>query len=209
MTGCWHPLFTRLYTLARWWMEPRGGADHRRELLACLEGRVLEVGAGSGLNFEHYPPTVTEVDAIEPEPHFRARAFVAAQRAPVSVHVMHGFADALPFPDGMFDAAVCSLMLCSVPDPVSSLIEIGRVLRPGGELRFYEHVRGTGRIALLQDVFDPVWSRVAAGCHMNRDAVAAIEQAGFKLERVRRFDFIGWVMAPHVLGLARSPVPGT
>jgi ubiquinone/menaquinone biosynthesis C-methylase UbiE len=166
---------------------------------------VIEVGAGNGLNFRHYPAEVTEVVAVEPEPYLRAKAEEAARNAPVSVRVEPGLADALPFPDGEFDAAVCSLVLCSVPDLPRALGEVRRVLRPGGELRFYEHVRGEGRRARFQDAVDPVWSRIGAGCHANRDTVSVIEQAGFELERVRRFDFVGMLVKPHVIGAARRP----
>src|SRR5215471_5187520 len=132
-----HPLYSRLYIAARRPMERMGGAEHRRELLDGLSGRVLEIGAGSGLNFAHYPPAVTGVVAVEPEPHFREKAREAAGTAPVPVRVEPGFADELEFGDGEFDAAVCSLVLCSVPDLPGALAEVQRVIRPGGELRFY------------------------------------------------------------------------
>jgi SAM-dependent methyltransferase len=186
-------------------MERKGAAEHRRELLAGLHGLVVEVGAGNGLNFRHYPPEVTEVVAVEPESYLRTKAEEAARDAPVPVRVQTGLADVLPFPDGEFDAAVCSLVLCSVPDLPLALAEIRRVVRPGGELRFYEHVRGTGFRARLQDAADPIWSRIGAGCHPNRDTVAAIEQAGFEVERIRRFDFLGLLFKPHVIGAARRP----
>ena len=202
MSECRHPLFARFYAFASRGMEKRGAAEHRRELLTGLAGRVIEVGAGNGLSFAHYPPGVTEVVAVEPEPYLRARAEEAAPSAPVPVRVVAGLADQLPVGDSGFDAAVCSLVLCSVPDQARALTEARRVLRPGGELRFYEHVRGTGARARLQDAVDPVWSRVGAGCHPNRDTVAAIGAAGFRIESVRRFDFVGWLTAPHVIGRA-------
>jgi SAM-dependent methyltransferase len=203
VSECSHPLFARFYAVASRSMERKGASDHRRELLEGLHGRVVEVGAGNGLNFRHYPPEVTGVVAVEPEPYLRAKAEEAARHAPVPVRIQTGLADALPFPDGEFDAAVCSLVLCSVPDLPRALAEVRRVVRPDGELRFYEHVRGGGLRAHLQDAVDPVWSRIGAGCHANRDTVAAIEQAGFHVERVRRFDFVGMLVKPHVIGAAR------
>ena len=118
--------------------DARGAAEHRRRLVAGLSGRVIEVGAGHGANFAHYPAGVTEVVAVEPEPTLRGLAEKAARAAAVRVSVLDGTAEALPG-DG-YDAAVTSLVLCSVPDQATALAEIRRVLRPGGELRFYEHV---------------------------------------------------------------------
>jgi ubiquinone/menaquinone biosynthesis C-methylase UbiE len=142
-----HPLFARCYARLSQAME-KGVGEHRQELLADLYGRVLEVGAGNGLNFAHYPPTVpptvTQVIAVEPEPYLRALALEAAERAPVPVQVVDGHAEALPVGDQSVDAAVASLVLCSVPDQARALAELARVIRSGGELRFFEHVRAEG-----------------------------------------------------------------
>lgn len=116
-------------------MEPEL-ATHRRSLLAGLSGQVLELGAGNGLNFAHYPVEVTRVLAVEPEPHLRALAIDSAAKAAVPVEVVDGVADRLPAGESSIDAAVASLVLCSVPDQASALDEIRRVLRPGGQLRF-------------------------------------------------------------------------
>jgi SAM-dependent methyltransferase len=130
--------FARMYLKASARAERRGATEPRRRLLEGLTGRVVEIGAGNGLNFAPYPASVTDVIAIEPEPTLRAVAAQAAVRAPVPVTVREGIADALPLADGEMDAAVASLVLCSVPDRASALTEIHRVVRPGGELRFYE-----------------------------------------------------------------------
>ena len=202
-----HPLFARLYSRLSARTEAHGGAEHRRELLAGLHGRVLELGAGNGLNFPYYPAAVTEVVAVEPEDYLRARADGAAQTAPVRVTIVDAVADQLPFPNGSFDAAIASLVLCSVPDQASALGELRRVLRPGGELRFYEHVRPNNpRTAAIWQRFDDwnIYPRIAGGCHAARDTEAAIRNAGFAVERCRRFPFKGGpVTAPHILGLAR------
>jgi ubiquinone/menaquinone biosynthesis C-methylase UbiE len=202
-----HPLFARLYGRLSPRTDTRGGAEHRRELLAGLHGRVLELGAGNGLNFPYYPAAVTEVVAVEPEDYLRARADGAAQTAPVRVTIVDAVADQLPFPNGSFDAAIASLVLCSVPDQASALGELRRVLRPGGELRFYEHVRPNNpRTAAIWQRFDDwnIYPRIAGGCHAARDTEAAIRNAGFAVERCRRFPFKGGpVTAPHILGLAR------
>jgi ubiquinone/menaquinone biosynthesis C-methylase UbiE len=204
-----NPLFARLYTRLSGGAEKAGAGEHRDENLAGLRGRVVEIGAGNGLNFAHYPPDVDEVVAVEPEPYLRARAQEAAAAAPVKVTVVDGTADRLPGADGEFDAAVASLVLCTVPDPAGALAEARRVLRPGGELRFYEHVRApTPRLARWQDrLARRLWPAIGGGCHPNRDTEAAIAAAGFEVERARRFDFRPGpgmaIVEPHVIGVAR------
>jgi ubiquinone/menaquinone biosynthesis C-methylase UbiE len=206
-TSVRHPVFARFYERMSGVMEREVGA-HREELLAGLSGRVVEVGAGNGLNFAHYPETVEEVVAVEPEPYLRAKAQEAALRAPVRVTVLAGSADPLPLEEDAFDAAVASLVLCSVPDPARALAELRRVLRAGGELRFFEHVRSRQpRKARIQQRLDSsgIWPRLGGGCHCSRDTVAAISGAGFELERVRELVIgPGWMHTnPNVLGAAR------
>ena len=201
-----HPLFARLYAAASPRVERKGGAEHRDETLAGLSGRVIEVGAGNGLNFAHYPPGVTEVVAVEPEPYLRAEAEAAAAAAATPVTVLDGVADALPTEDGSFDAAVASLVLCTVSDPARALGELRRVVRAGGELRFYEHVVGTGRFGAIQRALDAsrIWPALTGGCHGARDTQSAIAANGWTIERVRRFDFkAGPVALPHIIGAAR------
>ena len=205
-----HPLFARFYARLANQLEAKGGADHRRELLEGSAGRVIEVGAGTGLNFKYYPPTVTEVLAVEPEPYLRARAESAAASAAVAITVVDGTADALPAEDGSFDVAVASLVLCSVPDQTSALAEIRRVLRPGGELRFYEHIRSRHpRLARWQRRADVVWPHTGGGCHTARATPDAIEAAGFTIDYRRDFTFspsaLTYFVAPHVIGAASTP----
>jgi ubiquinone/menaquinone biosynthesis C-methylase UbiE len=203
------PRFARIYLKAGARMDRRGAADHRRRLLDRLAGRVVEVGAGSGLNFAHYPTTVTEVIAIEPEPTLRAEAERAATAAPVRVTVSQGTAEALPLADGEVDAAVASLVLCSVPDQARALAEIRRVLRPDGELRFYEHViaeRQPMRALLQLADHSRLWPTLCGGCHPARDTAAAIAASGFAIERCERFGFRASALepnVPHILGVAR------
>src|SRR5437016_1746642 len=164
-----HPIFARMYAHMAERFEAKGNADHRRELLAGASGRIIEVGAGTGLNFGHYPSAVKEVLAVEPEAYLRGRAEQAARTAPVRVSVVDGTADVLPAEDESFDVAVASLVLCSVPDQRTALAEIRRVLRPGGELRFYEHVRAQEpRLARIQRRADIIWPLTAGGCHTAR-----------------------------------------
>jgi ubiquinone/menaquinone biosynthesis C-methylase UbiE len=204
-----HPIFARFYDRLSRLMEREVG-QHRQELLADLTGRVVEIGAGNGMNFQHYPPTVEEVVALEPEAYLRDKAEEAARGAPVKVSVRDGAADPLPLEDDSFDAAIASLVLCTVPEPAKALAELRRVLKPGGELRFLEHVRSERpRKARLQERLDRsgIWPRVGGGCHCARNTVAAIEAAGFHVERRRSLDFgPSWVITnPHVLGAARRP----
>jgi ubiquinone/menaquinone biosynthesis C-methylase UbiE len=203
-----HPVFARLYARMAPAMERAGAAGYRQRLLDGIAGRVVEVGAGPGVTFAHYPPAVTEVLAVEPEALLRGLAEEAAARAPVRVTVVDAVADRLPAADGAFDAAVVSLVLCSVPDQAAALAELRRVLRPGGRLHFWEHVRADGgALARVQVLLDrTVWPALGGGCHAGRDTAAVIDAAGFTIERLERFRFpdarVPMPTAPQVLGTA-------
>jgi ubiquinone/menaquinone biosynthesis C-methylase UbiE len=209
MTDIARPRFARMYLRSAASAEQRGAIDHRRRLLEGLRGTVVEIGAGHGLNFPHYPPEGSEVVAIEPEPTLRSQAETAAESAPVPIRVLAGVADELPGADASADAVVASLVLCSVPDQSQALAEIRRVLRPDGQLRFYEHViaRCQPKRLLLQ-VIDRsgIWPTIAGGCHPARDTTEAILQAGFDIEEIERFGFSAArfePLIPHILGIAR------
>jgi ubiquinone/menaquinone biosynthesis C-methylase UbiE len=155
---------------------------------------------------------VDEVVAVEPELHLRRLAEKAAKEAPARIRVVDGLADALPFHDGSFDAGVVSLVLCTVPDQSAALAELRRVIRPGGELRFYEHVISTRPgLARLQRMADKtrIAPLVGGGCHAARDTGPAIEASGFRIEACRRFDFhaslLEKIVEPRILGVARRP----
>lgn len=200
-----HPVFGRVFARLVRVMDRRGGDRHRRMLLAGLTGRVLEVGAGSGANFRHYPDTVTEVVALEPDGYLRGKATRAARGSGVPIRVVEGDAEHLLEPDGEFDAVVMSLVLCSVASPSAALVEARRVLAGRGELRFYEHVRSSAHwIGVIQDVLTPGWRRVAGGCHPNRDTVATLRAAGWEVESTELSR--PWSLLPHVRGSARPRV---
>lgn len=165
------PIFARMYTRVRPAMDQQGATEHRRRLLAGTAGQVVEVGAGDGGNFAHYPPEVVHMLAVEPEPYLQAQARRQAATAPVPV-------------------------------------EARRVLRPSGELRFYEHVAADGgRLETVQRVADAtLWPLFVGGCHVHRDTAAAITAAGFVIEELDRFDFPpdqASPARPHILGRAR------
>ena len=203
-----HPLFARGYARLRPAMDAGGVGEHRRELLAELTGRVIEVGAGDGGNFAHYPGEVSGVLAVEPEAYLRRRAAEAAAVAPVPVTVTAGVAEHIPAATDSFDAAVAFLVLCSVADPRAALGELHRVLRPGGQLRFFEHVQADAPgLRRIQRVLDAtVWPLLAGGCHTGRDTVAAIDETGFRIDRLTPLRFpdarVALPTTPHVLGLA-------
>ena len=187
-------------------MDARGAAEHRARLLAGLSGTVVEVGAGSGSNFAHYPPGVTRVIAVEPDPQLLEVARAAADER---IAVSAGVAESLPLGDGEADAVVHSLVLCSVADQAVALAEARRVLKPGGELRFYEHVvpqRGLARAVFRLADRSRIWPTVAGGCHCARDTEAAIRAAGFAIRERDRFPFRGGALspaAPFILGRAQ------
>ena len=189
---------------ARVWMflsthEPESVAGWRRENLAGLAGRVLEVGAGTGTNFPLYPDTVTEVVAVEPERRLAAVAQKAALSAAVPVTVTAGTIEALEASEP-FDAVVCSLVLCSVEQPDSTVRQLFSLLRPGGELRYFEHIASIGWRSRLQRLADAtVWPRLAGNCHTHRHTEQTIVGAGFRIEKARR----DWQLPPWV------PMPST
>ncbi|GAA2805508.1 class I SAM-dependent methyltransferase [Kribbella solani] len=202
------PIFARMYARVRPTLDQHGAAEHRRRLLAGAVGEVIEVGAGDGGNFAHYPAEVSQVLAVEPEPFLRAHAEQAAAKAPARVKVVEGTADQLPAPDASVDVVVVSLVLCSVPDQRIALAEARRVLRPGGELRFYEHVAAEPgrRLATVQRALDAtIWPFFVGGCHTHRDTATAISSAGFTIEELDAFEFPPdqkSPASPHILGRA-------
>jgi ubiquinone/menaquinone biosynthesis C-methylase UbiE len=204
-----HPLFSRLRPLLVRRADERGMAERRARMLGGLQGRVIEVGAGTGATFRHYPPTVREVLAVEPEPALRRLATEAAAKAPVAVHVIDGVAEKLPAQDCVFDAAVVCNILCSVGELAVAAAELHRVVRPGGVLRFNEHVISERQaVARLQRTADAtIWPWLSGGCHLGRDTLAELRRAGFVVECCERTSGVRAVGPPksYVLGSAHRP----
>jgi ubiquinone/menaquinone biosynthesis C-methylase UbiE len=176
--------FAALYDLLMHRCEPAGVRRARGPLIADLSGDVLEVGCGTGGNFDQYPPTA-HVTAIDYSPHMIRRAKRKAREAARDIVIEEASAEALPFPDGHFDHTFATLVLCSVGDPEAGLAEMRRVTKPSGSVRLLEHVRSDRpRMGRLQDWVTPLWRTMNDGCHLNRDTVGAVERSGLIVESV-------------------------
>jgi len=205
-TAVRHPLFARFYNrVVAPCIVREGGDDLRRRLLAGLSGTVVEVGAGDGANFGHYPDTVDRIVAVEPEPYLREKAAVAADER---IELRDGLAQDLPVGDGQADAVVFCLVLCSV-DQAAALAEAHRVLRPEGELRVLEHVQADSpRARRTQRLLDrTIWPRIGGGCHLHRDTAAAVEQAHFRFLDLDRFAFPSGSSGPSSSSILGRAVP--
>jgi ubiquinone/menaquinone biosynthesis C-methylase UbiE len=179
----------------------------RAELLRELSGSVLEIGAGTGATLSLYPKTVTRLVMCEPDPHMR-RKLEAKRGTAANLEISASSIQDLPFKENSFDAVVCSLVLCSVPDQQAALAQVRRVLKPGGRLVFLEHVAADGKPKRLkwQRRIEPVWKRLTGNCHLTRRTEAAIEAAGFRIERIQRESMRKAlpVCRPSIRGIARK-----
>jgi ubiquinone/menaquinone biosynthesis C-methylase UbiE len=192
-----------LYDLLAGRAERAGIGEKRRTLLAGLEGDVVEIGSGTGASLPYYE-RATRVVAVEPDASMAKRLPRRVAEARVPIEVVTARAEALPFPDESFDAAVAAFVLCSVADQSAVLREARRVLRPGGRLVLLEHVRGSGRTARWQDRLTPLHRKVAGNCHLNRDTRAAAEAAGFDVAGIEGTDLPGThpLVRPGIQGVA-------
>ena len=205
--------FARTYIRRSSLEERRGGAAIRSRLIGDISGNILEIGAGQGLNFKHFKSDkVGHVAAVEPGMVFRNAARDAIQELNLrNVSLIAGLGEALPFADNTFDAAVMTLVLCSVARPLDVLSEIRRVLKPEGMLLFYEHVVAENwAFATAQSVIEPLWRRIAGNCHLKRDAVSLISAAGFKITECEHVWFFprlsSYCAGPRVLGRAHTMI---
>ncbi|HEY0753469.1 MAG TPA: class I SAM-dependent methyltransferase [Ktedonobacteraceae bacterium] len=200
-----HPRFAAYYERAsRGKSESRFFEPLRRELLEQAYGQVLEVGAGTGLNFSLYQPEkVTGVEALEPDNTMLSYARGRIAQARVPINLIQGTAEALPGADNSYDCVVATLVFCSVDDPARGFQEIRRVLKPGGTLLLLEHVRAQGRFAAgLQGLLLPLTTRMAGNCHWNRNTARTVSEAGFEIDQERHLS--GWLL-PMLHLRATSP----
>lgn len=171
-----HPVFAAVYDPVMAHTERVLLEDHREYLAADLHGAVLDLGAGTGAMFPYFEaslahnPSIT-LHAIEPDAHMRRRAVERATNLGLDIEIRSDGAESLPYADDSFDVVVASLVFCTIPNVEAALDEVARVLKPGGEFRFFEHVHADGLLARLQDIVNPIWRRGAAGCHLNRETV--------------------------------------
>ncbi len=192
----WSRIGAVVYDPFVWVAELAGMRRSRRALLAQARGRVLEIGAGTGLNLAHYLDEIDELVLVEPEAAMRERLTRRIRRAGSQAAVVEAPAEALPFADGSFDTVVCTLVLCTVSAPDRALGEIGRVLRPDGRLLFIEHVRADSpTLAYVQDRLLEPWRRFACGCRCNRATVELMRACGFRVDARRS----SWHAMPPII----------
>jgi ubiquinone/menaquinone biosynthesis C-methylase UbiE len=183
----WGRGFAALYDFFFKAVEEAGLREMRRELLSQAGGRTLDIGSGTGANLDLYPERVTELVMAEPDPHMARQLRQKLARSDRRAEFVEAGAESLPFEDASFDTAVFTLVLCSVADPRAALVEVARVLKPGGRMLFLEHVRANDpSLARWQDRLEKPWRFLGDGCHCNRDTVATIEASPLAVEHVER-----------------------
>jgi ubiquinone/menaquinone biosynthesis C-methylase UbiE len=202
----WGRLFAATYDRGLKATEEAGLRRMRVELLAKAGGRVVEIGAGTGVNLGLYPAAVTELAMVEPDPHMAKRLRAKASAADRAATIIEAPAERLPFGEDEFDVAVAMLVLCTVPDPAAAVAELARVIKPGGELLFVEHVRADDpRLARWQDRLEQPWRFLADGCRCNRDTLATLAASRFEIGAVEydRTPKAPPIVRPLVRGSAR------
>jgi ubiquinone/menaquinone biosynthesis C-methylase UbiE len=203
-----HRIFAAVYDRLLASVEKGGLGDKRRELLAQASGAVLELGAGTGVNLEHYPPTIERLVLTEPDPHMAKRLRKhLAETGRQGVEVVDAGAEALPFADDEFDTVIATLVFCTVPDPNAALAEVARVLKPDGRMLFMEHVRSeSGRKGRWQDRLNPLQNFFFGGCNLNRPTADTISASPLQIETLRQDSMpseAGPLVEPMIVGSAR------
>ncbi|MEK3853727.1 class I SAM-dependent methyltransferase [Cytobacillus sp. FSL H8-0458] len=180
-------LFPSLYDLAMQPLEKRKFQKIRSEILNMADGRVLEIGAGTGINFPLYQKA-DRVDAIEPNQAMIEKSLSRKNAASVPIHIHRQSAEELEFADNTFDSAVATLVLCTIPNPEQALTEIKRVCKPQAKILFFEHVKmAQPALGFAQDALNPLWKRICDGCHLNRDTLQTIQDSGMKITNVTAY----------------------
>ncbi|MFB6149887.1 MAG: class I SAM-dependent methyltransferase, partial [Halobacteriales archaeon] len=172
-----HPVFAAIYDPVMKHAEDSLLHEVRKSLVEDIEGTVLDLGAGTGAMFSYFKAATGEesslnLNAIEPDPHMRRRAIQKADELDLDIEIRSEGAQSLPYAHDSMDVVIASLVFCTIPDVEAALDEVARVLKPGGEFRFLEHVHADGWLAHIQDAVNPIWRLSAAGCHLNRDTAA-------------------------------------
>ncbi|MCM3431712.1 class I SAM-dependent methyltransferase [Brevibacillus agri] len=181
--GKWFP---KLYDSLMSPLERRGIQNVRINLIQKAQGKVLEIGSGTGLNFPFYLQA-EQVVAIEPEPLMRKQSLLRANKSRVPIEVILAGAEELPFLDNSFDTVVGTLVLCTIPDPQKALEEIRRVCKPNGQILLFEHVKVNHPVlGRIQDWMTPVWQRLCDGCHLNRNTLEIVKHTGFHVRHIER-----------------------
>ncbi len=180
-------------------------ADHRAYLVEGLSGRVLDLGAGTGATFPHVAGTVDrgvlELHAIEPDPHMRRRAERRAADLDLAVELRDGRAESLPYPADTFDVVLASLVFCTIADPDAAMAEVARVVKAGGEFRFFEHVHADGAVGTGTRLVNPLWRRLAGGCNLDRRSVERfVGHGGFDVLEIERAEMALPSPVPFVRG---------
>jgi SAM-dependent methyltransferase len=169
---------------------------YRRRVIGEAQGRVLEIGAGSGLNLRLYPPGVNEVLALEPDPKLIAMAQRQAAKLSRRIRFLEASAEDIPLADESVDTVVTTWTMCSIPDVARALKEMRRVLRPGGRLLFVEHGLSPDKgVCAWQNRLTPAWRCIAGGCHLNRPIAELVKGAGFALDELET----GYAPGPKIM----------
>jgi ubiquinone/menaquinone biosynthesis C-methylase UbiE len=207
MSNVWEGVFSAIYDPLLWVGERAGMAQRRTALLRQARGHVLELGAGTGLNLTHYPDDLEELTLTEPAAPMVSKLERRAKKSKRDCQVIVAPAEQLPFEDDSFDTVVSTLVLCTVDDPRDVIDEIARVLRPGGQLLFLEHVRSESkRLARWQDRLHRPWHAFAAGCHANRATVDLLRASSLKVQTVDsdRWSWMPALVHPLAIGRAQA-----
>jgi len=200
--------FTAWYGYVIRRVDEKGLREVRREVLAAAEGRVLDVGTGTGANLPLFPAAVEELVLAEPDEHMQRALAKRVRELGSRVELVQAPAERLPFPDASFDCVTCTMVMCTMPDPAAALEEVSRVLKPDGRFLFLEHVRSEDAgFARTQDRINPAWRFLADGCNCNRDSLATIEASPLRIERIGRGQMpaVPLFMKPLVFGSAAPP----
>lgn len=204
-----HRLFATVYDPVMWGLEQTILPEHRKYLARNLSGAVLDLGTGTGAMLPYFKTGADDIEyhGIEPDPYMRRQAEEKAEKFDVDISIQEAGAEALPYSDDKFDVVIASMVFCTIPDVDAALDEVTRVLEPGGEFRFFEHVHSDNSLGRIQDLANPVWRKLAGGCHLNRDTSSAIaNHPEFETVEIRQMDMGIGLVRPFIRGTVKKPL---